>query len=202
MQLPADLPPHVKSMAKLLFTDARTPSRWLPKPVSDVLLRDIFELARFGPTSMNTQPLRVQFLSSAGQRARLTTCVNPGNVDKIKEAPVVAILGQDLAFADQLGTLFAHKTDARAYYDGKPDVVASTALRNSSLQGAYLMLAARLLGLDCGPMSGFNHTAVDNMFWAGTAVRTNFLCCLGYGDFHQVKARHPRLTFDEVCRIL
>ncbi|MES2685651.1 MAG: malonic semialdehyde reductase [Pseudomonadota bacterium] len=202
MEIPPDLSPHVNRVAKVLFTEARTPSRWLPRSVSDVLLRDIFELARFGPTSMNTQPLRVQFVSSAGQRARLAGCVNPGNVEKINGAPVVAVIGQDLAFADHLGTLFAHKVDARAYYDGKPDVVASTALRNSSLQGAYLMMAARLLGLDCGPMSGFNAAAVDEMFWAGTAVRTNFLCCLGHGDFTEMKPRNPRLTFDEVCRII
>jgi 3-hydroxypropanoate dehydrogenase len=190
------------SSAQRLFTEARTPSQWQPTPVPEALLREVFELARFGPTSMNTQPLRVLFVSSADQRARLATCVNPGNVGKVNSAPVVAVLGQDLAFADRLGTLFAHKTDARSYYEGKPDVVASTALRNSSLQGAYLMLAARLLGLDCGPMSGFDQAAVDTAFWSGTTVRTNFLCCLGHGDFTQMKSRNPRLPFDEVCRIV
>ena len=98
--------------------------------------------------------------------------------------------------------LFAHKTDARSYYEGKPDVVASTALRNSSLQAAWLMMAARLCGLDCGPMSGFNHEAVDAAFWQGTTVKTNFLCALGHGDFSELKARHPRLGFDEVCQVM
>lgn len=190
------------SAARRLFTEARTPSQWQPTPVPAALLRDVFELVRFGPTSMNTQPLRVLFITSADQRARLAVCVNPGNVGKVNSAPVVAVLGQDMAFAERLGTLFPHKADARSYYEGKPDVVASTALRNSSLQGAYLMLAARLLGLDCGPMSGFDPVAVDKAFWSGTAVRTNFLCCLGRGDFTQMKSRNPRLTFDEVCRIL
>jgi 3-hydroxypropanoate dehydrogenase len=120
-----------------------------------------------------------------------------------RRAPVVVvIIGHDLAFPDLLPRLFAHKPDARGYYEGKPDFTATTALRNSSLQGAYLILAARLLGLDCGPMSGFDATAVDREFWGGTQVRTNFLCNLGYGDARQLRPRPPRLGFDEVCEMV
>ncbi len=191
-----------QQVTERLFTSARTPSRWLPTAVPTTLLRQVFEVARYGPTSMNCQPLRVIFVKGQAARARLAACVNAGNVSKVNTAPVVAVLGHDLAFPDQLGTLFAHKADARSYYEGKPEVVASTALRNSSLQAAWLMMAARLNGLDCGPMSGFNHEAVDAAFWQGTSVKTNFLCALGYGDFSELKARHPRLGFDEVCQVL
>ena len=197
--LPADA---AQQVAERLFTGARTPSRWLPSPVPTALLREVFELARQGPTSMNSQPLRVVFVKGPTARAKLAACVNVGNVGKVNTAPVVAVLGHDLAFPESLVTLFAHKTDARSYYEGKPDVVASTALRNSSLQAAWLMMAARLCGLDCGPMSGFNHEAVDAAFWQGTTVKTNFLCALGHGDFSELKARHPRLGFDEVCQVM
>ena len=189
-------------MAQRLFTEARTHGHWQARTVDPALLHDLYRLTACGPTSMNTQPMRLKFVVSAKAKARLVACVNPGNVTKTQAAPVVAIIGQDLAFPEHLPRLFAHKTDARSYYDGKPDVTASTALRNSSLQGGYLILAARLLGLDCGPMSGFDAAAVDREFWAGTQVRTNFLCNLGYGDPALLKPRPPRLAFDEVCDIL
>lgn len=195
-------PPDLEAAARQLFTEARTHGHWLPQPVAPELLRRLYDLARCGPTSMNTQPMRLQFVQSPEAKARLLACLNPGNVEKTRKAPVVVIVGQDLAFADHLPRLFAHKTDARAYFDGKPEVVASTALRNSSLQGAYLMMAARLLGLGCGPMSGFDAAAVDRDFWAGTSTRTNFLCNLGYPDTAPLKPRPPRLDFDEVCRIV
>jgi len=200
--MPELLPADAQHVAERLFTGARTPSRWLPEPVPAALLREVFELARHGPTSMNSQPLRVVFVTGPAARAQLAACVNTGNVSKVNTAPVVAVLGHDMGFPERLVTLFAHKTDARSYYEGKPDVVASTALRNGSLQAAWLMMAARLLGLDCGPMSGFNHEAVDAAFWQGTTVKTNFLCALGHGDFSGLKARHPRLGFDEVCQVL
>lgn len=192
----------IDAAARRLFTDARTCSRWLPQAVDDALLRELYRLASLGPTSMNSQPMRLQFAVSAAARERLAACVNPGNVDKVRSAPVVAIVGQDLAFVEQLAVLFAHKTDARSYYDGKPDVVASTALRNSSLQGGYLILAARLLGLDCGPMSGFDAARVDREFWAGSTVRTNFLCALGHGDRTALRERPPRLAFEQACAIV
>ncbi len=199
---PADAPPWFDDAARRLFIDARSHGQWLPRPVAPALLQRLYELLRLGPTSMNCQPLRLLFVQSDEARERLLPCLNPGNVAKARSASVVAVLGQDLGFVDQLATLFPHKTDARSYYDGKPDVLASTALRNSSLQAAYLMLAARLLGLDCGPMSGFDAEAVDRSFWAGTSVRTNFLCNLGYGDVSALKPRHPRLHFEQACRII
>jgi 3-hydroxypropanoate dehydrogenase len=162
----------------------------------------VYELARCGPTSMNTQPMRLKFVVSPAAKQRLLSCVNAGNVAKTQAAPVVVIVGQDLGFPEHLPRLFAHKTDARSYYEGKPDLTAATALRNSSLQGGYLILAARLLGLDCGPMSGFDAAAVDREFWAGSTVRTNFLCNLGYGDASQLKPRPPRLAFNEACELV
>ncbi len=194
--------PELALAAQRLFTDARTHAQWLPKPVPVALLRELYELAKHGPTSMNCQPMRLLFVQDAAERERLAGCVNAGNVQKVRSAPVVAVVGQEMAFPQTLATLFAHKTDAPAYYEGKPDVIASTALRNSSLQGGYLILAARLLGLDCGPLSGFRADAVDAAFWQGTTVRTNFLCCLGYGDAEKLKPRNPRLSFEEACRIL
>lgn len=182
-----------------LFTEARSGSRWLSKPIPQAQLRELYELVKFGPTSMNSQPMRLQFVVTQAAKERLAACVNPGNVDKTLSAPVVVIVGQDLEFAQRLPQLFPHKTDAVAYYEGKPDLIASTALRNSSLQGGYLILAARLLGLDCGPMSGFTPAKVDEAFWAGTTVRTNFLCNLGFADRSAEKPRQPRLEFDEVC---
>ena len=189
-------------MARLLFTEARTHGHWQAREVSPEQLRELHALVAFGPTSMNTQPMRLKFVVSRVAKERLLTCMNAGNVEKTRTAPVVAIVGQDLAFPDHLPRLFAHKTDARSYYDGKPDLTAATALRNSSLQGAYLIMAARLLGLDCGPMSGFDAGAVDRAFWNGTQVRTNFLCNLGYGDATTLRPRPPRLGFDEVCEVL
>jgi 3-hydroxypropanoate dehydrogenase len=194
--------PDLTLAARHVFTDARTASRWLPRPVAAAVLRELYALLKFGPTSMNSQPMRVQFVVSAAAKERLVVCLNPGNVAKTQSAPVVAIVGQDLDFAQRLPVLFAHKTDAQSYYEGKPDLVASTALRNSSLQGGYLIVAARLLGLDCGPMSGFDAAKVDQAFWAGTSIRTNFLCSLGFADPSQNKPRPPRLEFDEVCRIV
>ena len=188
--------------ARHLFTDARSCSRWLAQPVPEQLLRSVYDLAKYGPTSMNSQPMRVQFVVSQSAKQKLLACVNPGNVAKTTEAPVVAIIGQDLAFADQLPVLFAHKTDAQSYFAGKPDLVASTALRNSSLQGAYLMMAARLLGLDCGPMSGFDNARVDAEFFPGGRVRSNFLCNLGVADHSKTFPRGPRFEFDEICLVL
>lgn len=188
--------------ARRLFTDARTHGHWLPQAVDPTLLRELYVLVRCGPTSMNSQPMRLKFVVTPTAKERLLACVNPGNVAKTQTAAVVVIVGQDLAFPDHLPRLFAHKSDARAYFEGKPDFTAATALRNSSLQAGYLILAARLLGLDCGPMSGFDASAVDRAFWGGTAVRTNLLCNLGYGDATQLRPRPPRFEFDEVCEVV
>lgn len=192
--------PRTLSTAQL-FTDARTAIGFRPEPVPDALLHELYELLKWGPTSANSSPARFVFVRSPEAKARLEACMNPGsNRQKVREAPVTAVIGMDLAFHDKLPQLFPH-TDARAWFEGKPELIQATAFRNGSLQGAYLMMAARALGLDCGPMSGFDAAAMDAAFWAGTAVRTNFVCCLGYGDASRLFPRGPRLAFDEACRL-
>ena len=183
-----------------LFTEARTQNGYLDQPVPDERLRELFELLKWGPTSANSSPARFVFVRSAEARARLLDCMSPGNQQKVREAPVTVIIGMDMAFHEQLPKLFPH-TDARSWFAGKPELIATTAMRNSSLQGAYLILAARALGLDCGPMSGFDAAKLDAAFWAGTAVRTNFVCALGTGDPSRVMPRSPRLAFDDACRL-
>lgn len=184
----------------ILFREARSHNGWQARPVPESLLRQLYDLMKWGPTSANTCPARLVFVTSAEAKERLRPCLDPGNVDKSMSAPVVAIVGMDLRFYEQLGRLFPH-TDARAWFEGKPDKIRETAFRNSSLQGAYLMLAARSLGLDCGPMSGFDAEQVDAAFFAGADVKANFICALGYGDAAKLHPRGPRLAFDEACRI-
>jgi 3-hydroxypropanoate dehydrogenase len=185
----------------LLFRNARTHMAWLDKPVDDDLLRQIYDLAKMGPTSANTSPMRVVFVKSAAAKEKLKPTLDAGNVAKTMAAPVTAIVGMDLHFYEMLPKLFPH-TDARPWFSSLPDgKLEYLALRNSSLQGAYLMLAARGLGLDCGPMSGFNNAQVDELFFAGTTTKSNFLCNLGYGDGSKLHPRAPRLDFDEACRI-
>jgi 3-hydroxypropanoate dehydrogenase len=183
-----------------LFSAARTQNGWLDTPVSDATLHTLYDLLKWGPTSANCSPARFVFVRSDEARQRLAACVSPGNAPKVLQAPVTAVIGMDMAFYEQLPKLFPH-TDARPWFAGKPDVIEATAMRNSSLQGAYLMLAARALGLDCGPMSGFDAGKVDAAFWPGTTVRTNFICSLGHGDPAKVFGRSPRLAFDEACRM-
>ena len=183
-----------------LFTEARTHNGWRDTPVPDALLRELYDLLRWGPTSANCSPLRVLFVRSAEAKAKLVPLMGPGNRDKTASAPVTAILGMDLGFSDTLPKLFPH-TDARSWFAGDEAKIAETAFRNSSLQGGYFILAARALGLDCGPMSGFDAKAVDAAFWAGTTVKTNFVCSLGHGDPAKLFGRSPRLDFDEACRL-
>lgn len=183
-----------------LFTDARTHNGYFPDPVGDETLRTLFDLLKWGPTAANGSPARFVFVRSAEARARLLECMSPGNRAKVTEAPVTAIVGMDLAFHEKLPQLFPH-TDARSWFEGKPELIASTAFRNSSLQGAYLIIAARALGLDCGPMSGFDAAKLDAAFFAGTSVKSNFVCTLGRGNPAKLFARSPRLGFDEACRI-
>jgi 3-hydroxypropanoate dehydrogenase len=184
-----------------LFTEARTQNGYLPDAVTDDTLHQLYELMKWGPTAANSSPARLAFVRSAEARQRLLECMNPGNVPKVQQAPVTVIIGMDLEFHHQLPKLFPH-TDARAWFEGKPAMIESSAMRNSSLQGAYLMLAARALGLDCGPMSGFDAAKIDAAFWSGTAVRTNFVCTLGRGDPAKVLPRLPRLAFEEACSLL
>ena len=183
-----------------LFTEARTQNGYLDQPVSDEQLHQLFDLLKWGPTAANCSPARVVFVRSAEARERLAACVSPGNQPKVRQAPVTAIIGMDMAFYERLPQLFPH-TDARAWFVGKPEMIHATAFRNSSLQGAYLILAARAIGLGCGPMSGCDAARVDAEFWAGTAVKTNFICTLGHGDPAKIMPRSPRLAFDEACRL-
>lgn len=185
----------------LMFRKARTHSAWQDRPVDDVLLRRAYDLARMGPTSANMCPLRIVFVKSSEAKEKLRPALDPGNVAKTMAAPVTAIFGMDFHFYEQLPRLFPH-TDARAWFKDLPDnVLEHIALRNSSLQAGYFMLAARALGLDCGPMSGFNNAKVDAAFFAGTTIKSNFLCNLGYGDASKLYPRSPRLDFDEACKI-
>jgi 3-hydroxypropanoate dehydrogenase len=185
----------------LLFRTARSHKAWLDRPVPDDLLRRVYELARLGPTSANCSPMRVLFLTSRAAKERLRPALSPNNVDKTMQAPVTAVIGHDLEFHEQLPRLFPG-ADMRANFVGKPELIATTAFRNGTLQGAYLMLAARALGLDCGGMSGFDNAKVDAEFFPDGRVRSNFLCNLGYGDPSKLTPRGPRLPFDEVCRII
>jgi 3-hydroxypropanoate dehydrogenase len=183
-----------------LFTEARTQNGYLPTPVPDEKLQALYDLLKWGPTAANSSPARFVFVRSEEAKARLVACMAPGNQAKVQQAPVTAIIGMDMQFFDKLPQLFPH-TDARAWFVGNTPMIEATAFRNSSLQGAYLMLAARALGLDCGPMSGFDSAKVDAAFWAGTAVRSNFICTLGHGDASKVMPRSPRLAFAEACTL-
>ena len=183
-----------------LFTAARTQNGYLDRPLSDDTLRQLYELVKWGPTAANSCPARLVFVRTPEAKAALADAVSPGNRQKVLEAPVTVVVGMDLAFHEQLPRLFPH-VDARAWFAGNEPLIAESALRNSSLQGGYLILAARALGLDCGPMSGFDKAQVDAAFWAGTTVTTNFVCTLGHGDPAKLRERLPRLSFDEACRL-
>jgi 3-hydroxypropanoate dehydrogenase len=186
----------------VLYRNARTHSAWLDKPVDDALLRQVYDLAKMGPTSANMSPMRIVFVRSREAKERLKPALDAGNVAKTMAAPVTAIIGMDVHFYEQLPRLFPH-ADAKAWFKDLPEgVLEYLALRNSSLQGAYFLLAARALGLDCGPMSGFDNAKVDATFFAGTTVKSNFLCNLGHGDPSKLYPRSPRLSFDEACKVL
>ncbi len=186
----------------LLFRNARTHSVWLDRPIDDALLRQVYDLARMGATSANMCPMRIVFVKSQAAKEKLKPALDAGNVAKTMIAPVTAIIGMDIRFYEKLPKLFPH-ADAKAWFKDLPEpVLEYIALRNGSLQGAYFMLAARALGLDCGPMSGFNNAKVDEAFFAGTTVKSNFLCNLGHGDSSKLYPRSPRLEFDEACRVV
>jgi 3-hydroxypropanoate dehydrogenase len=184
-----------------LFLEARTHGKFLDRPVPDALLRQAWDLARMGPTAANSLPARVLFVRSPEAKARLKPYLAPGNVDKTMVAPVTAVIAYDLDFADNLVRTFPH-VDAKAWYAGNETLTHETAFRNGSLQGAYLIVALRALGLDCGPMSGFNAAGVDGEFFAGSRWKANFLVNIGYGDPATLHPRNPRLDFDEACRVL
>ncbi len=183
-----------------LFLTARTYSAFRDEPVSDTTLHALYDLAKWGPTTMNTCPARLVFVRSAAAKAKLEPALSPGNHDKTMKAPCTVIVAFDLEFHEKLPVLFPHM-DARAVFAGKDELIRTTAMRNGSLQGGYLILAARALGLDCGPMSGFDNAKVDAAFFEGTPWRSNFLMNLGYGDPKALKPRGPRLAFEEACRV-
>jgi 3-hydroxypropanoate dehydrogenase len=184
-----------------VLTQARTQNAWLDKPVPDALLREIWDTAKWGPTSVNSNPARIVFVRTPAEKDKLIAALNPGNVAKTRAAPVTAILGYDLEFWRKLDKLFAHKPEMARNYASNPVAAESTAFRNGSLQGAYFMIAARAHGIDVGAMSGFDHAKIDAAFFAGTSVRSNFLCNLGYGDPAGLFPRQPRLDFEEACRL-
>ncbi len=184
----------------LLFREARSHFSWTPKPVPDALLHRAWELTRMGPTSANCQPVRIVFAKSQAAKDKLRPALIDGNVDKTMSAPVTAIVAHDLDFYEDLPRLFPH-TDARSWFVGNESLIESTAFRNGTLQGGYFILACRALGLDCGPMSGFDNAKVDAAFFAGTRIRSNFLLNIGYGDASVLFPRGPRPDFSESCRI-
>lgn len=185
----------------IIFREAHTHRAWLDKPVSDELLHQIYDLMKWAPTAANSCPACIVFVRSAEAKQRLLPAMAPGNVENTRAAPVTAIVAYDLEFYEKLPRLYP-QTDARSWYVGNQPLIDTTAFRNGSLQGAYLLIAARALGLDTGPMSGFDNEKVDKEFFAGTRVKSNFLINLGYGDSSKVYPRNPRLPFGEAARIL
>ena len=185
-----------------IFLEARTHRSWTDWPVPDALLRDIYATAAMAPTSMNTQPLRIVFVASAEAKERLRPALAPGNVDKTMSAPVTAIFASDMQFYDMLPAAVPPAPDPRMIFGGKDALIAETAFRNSSLQAGYFMLAARAYGLDCGGMSGFTADTVNAAFFPDGRYKANFLCNFGYGSGEGIRPRAPRLTFDDVARIL
>lgn len=185
----------------LIFRQARTYNSWQDRPVARPLLQAVYDLARLGPTSANSSPARFVFVTSEEGKKRLAPHLAEGNRAKTMAAPCCVIIGHDLAFHEKLPQLFPH-TDARSWFAGNEALIEQTAFRNGSLQGAYFIIAARALGLDCGPMSGFNNAGVDEEFFKGTSIRSNFLCNVGYGASDRLFPRHPRLAFDEACAIV
>jgi 3-hydroxypropanoate dehydrogenase len=186
---------------KQLFTEARTHNVWLPEPVSDDLLKKVYNLMKFGPTSANCSPLRIIFVKSKEAKERLKPALSPGNLEKTMAAPVTAILAQDMKFYEHLPMLFPH-ADAKSWFAGNDALIAETAMRNSTLQGAYFIIAARACGLDCGPMSGFDQEKVNQEFFKGTSFKANFICNLGYGDKTKLFPRSPRFKFEDICKII
>lgn len=185
----------------LIFREARTRNGWQERPVSHALMQAVYDLAKWGPTSANCSPARFVFVESNEGKARLLPHVGDGNKAKVENAPCCVVIGHDMKFYDNLPKLFPH-TDAKSWFVGNDELVATTAFRNGTLQGAYFMVAARALGLDCGPMSGFDNAGVDEEFFKGTAVKSNFLCNIGYGTDENLFPRSPRLDFDEAAQVV
>jgi len=186
----------------LLFRSARTFNEFTAEPVTDADLKAIYDILKMGPTSANCQPQRILFLRTPAAKERLKPALSEGNLAKTMAAPVTAVLGYDLKFYEHLPKNFPHNQTAKSWFEGKPAHIETTAFRNSSLQGAYFMIAARAVGLDVGGMSGFDNAKVDKEFWPDGTVKSNFLCNLGHGDGAKLFPRSPRFNFDEVCKVL
>ena len=184
-----------------LFHQAHSHQGWQERDIPDDLLKQLYDAVKWAPTAFNASPARFVFVKSAEQRARLAACASAGNAPKIEVAPVTVIIASDMAFYEKFPLLSPH-VDGPAFFAGKTAMTETFALRNSSLQGGYLIMAARALGLDCGPMSGFDADKVNAEFFSGTTLKTNFLCSLGYGVPEKLRPRAPRLPFDEACRIV
>jgi 3-hydroxypropanoate dehydrogenase len=197
--MPARLPDAALDQ---LYLSARTNNKWQARDVPDSVLQELVDLAKMGPTSANCQPSRFLFIKSSAAKQRLKPFLSANNAEKTMQAPVCTIVAFDLKFYEQLPRLFPHNLEARSWFEGKADHITTTALRNSSLQGAYMILAARALGLDTGPMSGFDNDGVDKEFFPEGTVKSNFLCNVGYGDPAGVRPRGPRFPFDEMAKIL
>jgi 3-hydroxypropanoate dehydrogenase len=190
-----------RSALDQLFLEARTHNAWRDRDLLDALLHEIVDLAKMGPTSANCSPARFVFIKSREAKERLKPHLSEGNRDKTMKAPVCAIIGYDLDFYQHLPKLFPH-ADAKSWFEGNEQKIQETAFRNGTLQGAYLIMAARAVGLDCGPMSGFDDKAVDREIFAGTNIKSNFLCNLGHGDPSVLFPRSPRFDFDEMAKII
>lgn len=189
-----------KSALDQLFLSARTQNKWQNKDVPDALLRELVDVLKMGPTSANCLPARLIFVKSKEAKERLSPHLSSGNREKTMAAPVTAIIGYDLKFYEHLPRLFPH-ADAKSWFTSSEALAQETAFRNGTLQGAYLIIAARALGLDAGPMSGFNNKGVDEAFFSGTSIKSNFICSLGYGDPSGVMERLPRFKFEEMASI-
>ncbi len=198
--------PISDSALDTIFRTARTYRRsaeaWLDKPVDDAQLRAAFDLAKLGPTSANCSPARLVIVRSPEGKEKLKSALSHSNIEQTMAAPATVIIGSDETFYEELPRLYKEDESAITWFKGKPEAIASTAFRNSTLQGAYFIIAARALGLDCGPMSGFNNAKLDELFFAGTATKSNFLINVGYGNPAVIRPREERYAFDEVCRIV
>jgi len=199
-RLKAEATPLDSASLDLLFREARSHNGWQERPVSDALLKELYEIIRWGSTSMNCCPARFVFVRSKTGKERLLSALAPANIDKVLAAPVTVIIAYDLKFHSYMPQLFPHR-DVTPIFENDPEFTQTTAFRNGTLQGAYLMLAARSMGLDCGPISGFDNDTLDTEFFANTSIKSNFLCSLGYGDTQKVFQRLPRLDFSTACEL-
>ncbi|OUV43453.1 MAG: malonic semialdehyde reductase [Candidatus Marinimicrobia bacterium TMED108] len=191
-----------KDIKKIIFSNARTYNDWQRKGVSNKILNELYDLMKFGPTSANCSPSRIIFIKSPEAKERLKPFIIESNLEKTMTAPVTAIIAFDIDFHKHLPKLFPHDLDAQNWFNYSQEVAYTNAFRNSSIQGGYFIIAARMLGLDCGPMSGFDQNGLDKEFFPNSSIKSNFLCNIGYGDPTNIFKRSPRFEFDEVCEIL